>query len=246
MDKIKNSFKDLSKNFTGYSYHMKKNTEIINTGIDHWSLNFCFIEGNLDQDQLNFIDNKINKKSLIISKEVVHKELMQKENFKYLGKFPYMKREESKEFYKAPVYDDIEILSVTDYPMVIKDFIKVFSEIRKLDENEVMSLFKIDQLSINNHFFVAYASDTPVGAFYAISYGEDAVVVEVSVKESHRNSGVLNAMAKYAKEYAIRNNLFNFYSIATSKFSAKVMESHGYRIMGFYHLWQNLEWYNNV
>jgi hypothetical protein len=24
------------------------------------------------------------------------------------------------------------------------------------------------------------------------------------------------------------------------------MESHGYRIMGFYHLWQNLEWYNNV
>jgi predicted ribosome-associated RNA-binding protein Tma20 len=241
MDKMQVSLKDLVKNFSGYSYHMKKNIEIVNSGIDHWSLNFCFTEKEISKEEAYFIKDKLNKRGLIISKELMNKELMETEGFKYVGKFPYMKREESKEFYKAPIYDDIEILSVTEHPMVFKDFLKVFSNVRSLDPYQVESLFKTENLSVDNHFFVAYASDTPVGILYAISYGNDAFIVEVSVKESHRDSGILNAMAKYAKEYAIGKGIFNFHSVPTSEFSTKVMYEHGYKTIGSYHFWQNSE-----
>lgn len=241
MDIVRNSFKDFSKIFLDSSFHMKNGIEVFKTEVDHWSMNFCFIGGEVTGEGLTFIKEKLDVNSLIFCKSSISKELKDVQGIHYIGEFPYMERKESRESYYAPFYDDIEILTVREYPGAFKDFVKVFSEIRGLDESYLMSKINMSSLTTNNFFFVAYISNIPVGIFYAISYGENAFIVEASVKENYRNSGILTAMAKSAKEEAIKHGIYNFYTIPTSDFSIKVINEQGYNKIGSYHIWQNVK-----
>lgn len=239
MDIVTKSFKEFSELFTSSSFHMRKNVSIMKTGIDHWSMNFCIINGDLEQADIDFIKNKFDVPGILLSAYQSDDRLWSIESLKPGEEFPFMKREEVPDFYKAPFYDDIEVLSVSEYPMIFSDFISMFCQIRSLDEETVMNKINIDKLKNNHHFFVAYMSDNPVGIFHAISDNEDAFIIESSVKENYRNTGVLNVMAKKAKEYALSRDLYNFYAIPTSEFSVKVMKEMGYYLIGTYHIWQN-------
>jgi hypothetical protein len=186
----------------------------------------------------DFLENKLDVNSMIFSKHYLDDEFLNSKNISYVGQYPFMLREEVPDFYKAPNYDDLEILSVEDYPMVIEDYIKIFSEARGMEKSVVKGFFDIQKLKNNNHFFVAYLSDNPAGIFYAISYEENAFVMEVSIKDQYKNSGILTAMAKAAKESALKKDILNFYSIPTSEFSVKVMTEQGYKVIGSYHVWR--------
>lgn len=239
MNIVKDSFKEFTENFIGSSFHMSNNVSIYKSGIDHWSMNFCFINGTVEDKELEFIEKKFDVPGTLFSINNKNNDLIDIDSMTFVGDFPFMLREEVPDFYKAPVYDDMEILSVSDYPMSFVDFVEVFCEIRKIDKDKTMNMIKKEQLKNNNHFFVAYMNDSPVGAFHAISHGENAFIMDALVKENYRNTGVLNAMAKKAKEEALRKEIFNFYSIPTSEFSVRVMNDQGYKPIGMYYLWQN-------
>lgn len=241
MDIVTNSFKQFTEIFNGASFHINNNVSIYKSGIDHWSMNFCFVSNYISDIDIDFIQNKFNINGTVFSSSNFNDEILRIEGLKPLGKFPIMLREEVPDFYKAPTYDDMEILSVSDYPMIFNDFVQVFCEIRGIDKKSFYNKINIDNLTNNNHFFVAYMSDIPVGTFYAISSNEDAFVLDASVKENYRNTGILNAMAKKAKEEALTKEIFNFYSIPTSEFSVRVMNDQGYKLTGTCFLWQNVK-----
>lgn len=241
MDIVKESFKRFTQNFIGSSFHMTNNVSIYKSGIDHWSMNYCFVDGEISDKDLNFIKEKFDVSGILFSKEKIDDHILEIESFHPVGPFPLMLREEVPDFYTAPVYDDMEILTVREYPMIFSDFLDVFCDIRNLNSDEIKQKINIDSLTKENHFFVAYMSDNPVGIFYAISNDFDAFIIDASVKESYRNTGVLNAMAKKAKEEALKNEILNFYSIPTSDFSVRVMDDQGYKTIGAYHFWQNVK-----
>lgn len=244
MEIMANSFKQFTEMFNGASFHINNNVSIYKSGIDHWSMNFCFVSNEIVDSDIDFIKNKFDINGIIFSSTNFNEDILKIETLRPIGKFPIMLREEIPDFYKAPVYDDIEILSVSDYPMIFGDFIDVFSSVRGIEKDYINNKINIDNLKNNNHFFVAYMSDIPVGSFYAISNNEDAFTLDVSVKENYRNTGILNAMAKKAKEEALKKDIFNFYSIPTSEFSVRVMNDQGYKMIGSCFLWQNVKWYN--
>lgn len=217
---------------------MNKNVEIYKSGIDNVSMNFCFVKDYIEESDVDFINNKFNINGFIITSNNFHPDIYLVENLNPIGKFLLMLREEVPDFYRAPFYDDIEILSVEEYPMIFTDFIKVFSEVRGLDEEEVTRSIDIENLKLNNHFFVAYMSDIPVGTLYAISNQDNGFVIDASVKENYRNTGILNAMAKKAKEAVLFKEIFNFYAIPTSDFSLRVMNDMGFRPINVLFLWQ--------
>jgi len=220
---------------------MTPNVEIYKSGIDHWSMNFCFVSNELENSDIDFIRNKLDINSVIISSKNFDEKIWELDDIVSLGEFPFMLREEIPDFYKAPFYDDMEILSVAEYPMIFTDFIQVFSEVRGIEEKDIINMIDVENLKQNNHFFVSYMSDIPVGIFYAISNEDSAFIIDASVKESHRNTGILNAMAKKAKEEALSKEIFNFYSIPTSEFSVRVMNDQGYNLVGTFCLWQNVK-----
>jgi hypothetical protein len=237
-DIVKDSFRQHISNFTGASFHIRKNVEIMKSGLDHYSCNFCFVGSELSSSDKDFIKDKLNTDAIIFSKHNIKDDLSDFKKNYYLGKYPFMLRQEVPDFYKAPNYDDLEILSVEEYPMIIEDYIKIFSESRGMEKDVIKKSFSIERLKNNNHFFVAYLSDNPAGIFYAISYGENAFVMETFIKDQYKNSGLLTAMAKAAKEYALKKNMINFYAIPTSEFSVKVMGEQGYKVIGSYHMWR--------
>lgn len=238
-DIVKDSFRQHISNFTGASFHIRKNVEIMKSGLNHYSCNFCFVGSELSSSDKDFIKDKLNTDAMIFSKHDINDDLLNFKKNYYLGKYPFMLRQEVPDFYKAPNYDDLEILSVEEYPMIIEDYIKIFGDARGIEKDVVKKSFNIERLKNNNHFFVAYLSDNPAGIFYAISHGEDAFVMEVFTKDQYKNSGLLTAMAKTAKEHALKKDVLNFYAIPTSEFSIKVMSDQGYKTIGFYHIWKS-------
>lgn len=243
MEIVKKSFKEFTENFKGSSFHFRNNVQIMKSNINKISCNFCFLENEILDDDINFIKDKLDIDSIIISKKQFNLSL---DNIYYIGEIPLMKREEIPDFYKAPHYDDIEILSVRDYPMIIKDYVEVFANIRGLEKDYVDSIFNYEGLKNNNHFFVAYLSENPAGIFHAVSYEDNAFIVGTGVKNQYRNSGLLTAMAKYAKESALNLEIYDFYALPTSEFSVRVMNDQGYKMIDSYHIWQNIKWYNKI
>lgn len=237
MEIVKKSLKQFTENFVGSSFHMTQNVSIYKSGVDYWSMNFCFIEEGLKEKEIDFIKNKLDLQSVVISEKNIKEMLIEDDNFYFIAEIPLMIREEVPDFYKSPHYDDMEILAVSDYPMIFPDFIKVFAEVRDLDEEYLKNLINIENLTKNNHFFVAYMSEIPVGIFYAVSFDDNAFIIDASVKESYRNTGILNAMAKKAKEEALSREIFNFYSIPSSEFSVRVMNDQGYKPLKNYYVW---------
>jgi len=217
---------------------MTPNVEIYKSGIDNVSMNFCFVNNYIEESDINFINNKFDLNGFIFTSNNFHPDIFLIENLTPIGKFTLMMREEVPDFYRAPFYDDIEILSVEEYPMIFTDFIKVFSEVRGLDKEEITKSIDIENLKLNNHFFVAYMSDIPVGTLYAISNEDNAFVIDASVKENYRNTGILNALAKKAKEVVLSKEIFNFYAIPTSDFSLRVMNDMGFQVIDITFLWQ--------
>lgn len=241
MDIVTQSFKQFTELFTTSSFHMTQNVSIMKTGINHWSMNYCIINGPLENKDIEFIKNKFDVSGLLFSTYRILEEVSSIETVYPIAEFPFMLREEVPDFYKAPVYDDMEILSVSEYPLIFEDFIDVFCVTRELKKEEVKSKINIENLKNNNHFFVAYMSDIPVGIFYAISYEDNAFILSASVKENYRNTGILNAMAKKAKEEALKLDIYNFYALPTSEFSVRVMKDQGYKMIGSYYVWQNIK-----
>lgn len=235
---IEEYFKEFVSIFKGASFHITPNVSIFKTGIDHWSLNFCFIKNQIEQKDIEFIRKKLDGPGLIFCQYNFSEEIFNVGQILYLGNFPLVKREEFPDFYKAPSYDDITILSVRHSPMIFDDFIDFFSNVRSIDKKETLDLINMDNLNINNHFFVAYMGDKVVGIFYFIRKEDTYFVIDSSIREDYENTGVYVAMLRAAKEEALKNEIFNYYSILTSDFSIRTAVNEGYELKNPYNIWK--------
>jgi N-acetylglutamate synthase-like GNAT family acetyltransferase len=238
VDIVKEAIKQNVENFLESSFHVTKNIEIMKTNINNLSCNFCFINSSPSDQDIDFIKNKLNINAIILSKEYFNLDI---DGVSYISEIPLMKREEVPDFYKAPHYDNLEILNVKDYPGAIKDYVEIFAKVRGMEKDDIDKIFNYEGLKDNNHFFVAYLSENPAGFFHAINYGDSAFIMGTGVKNQYRNSGLLTAMAKSAKEYALNIGIYNFYALPTSEFSIRVMNDQGYKNIDSYHVWQNVK-----
>lgn len=234
------SYTENTKNFSNHSFHFKNGVHILNSGTQEVSNNIAII--NDEYFDAKFIKEKLVIPGIIYSQSYnVSVDLLEvfTDKLNYLGQFPIMQRTETDLYYSAPHYDNIKIENSHYSEKVIKDFNNFLLEKKEIKEELIKNYDKE-----NIHIFMCYMNDKPIAFLYAISFGEDAFILEVSVKEGHRNSGILTILSKYAKEYAVNHGIYNFYSIATSEYTVHSIQDQGHKMVDSLHIWSVSQWYN--
>lgn len=221
--------------FPDSEIHYKNGIKIMNGNAGSYMTNIMALNSiDLNKD-VDFVKNKFKTPGIIFSQSYqIAPDLLAifYDRLSYIGEFPVMERRESNDYYSAPHYDNISIENNHYNPLIIKDFTSLSLETKGIPNND----FVVSEKD-NIHIFVCYASDKPIGYLYAISSEDRAFVVEAYVRDGYRNSGILTALAKHAKEYVVSHGIYNFYSIATSEYTVMTTKQEGHQMIGSLYIW---------
>lgn len=227
----------LSKNSTQIE---KEGVYLFKSGVNHSSCNFAIIENNDPVQQKNLIEKYFNCPGLIISNEESKKGLdswTKNKNFKYLGKFPLMSKEQKNIEIEYKDDNNIKISRVSNQK-TFKDFFLIFTKLRNLTQEESVKMFSTKMLDYNYFLYVAYYNERPAGILVSIKVDNQAIVLETGVFEEFRELGIFKMFTEKNLYDAINNKFYNYSALPTSKISYKVATEFGFKIEGSCHIWQ--------
>lgn len=235
-DLLTNSFSEYINIFNDSKIYYQNGIDIMNSNSNNPASNLMIIKKDSNiRENNNFISENFNQNGIIFCNSYsITEDLLEiyLDKLSYLGEFPVMKRKEDDLDYRAPHYDNFYITNNHTDDLVKKDFVKLFAELRGIEKENVYISEKD-----NHHIFLCYMNDKPVGFLYAISFDEDVFVVEANIKQDYQNSGLLTALSKHAKEYAVTHGIYNFYSIATSEHTVSTIMDQGHKMVDSLHIW---------
>lgn len=230
----------LSKNST---FIDNKNIYISKSGVNHFSCNFAIVENFNPIEQQDIINKYFNCDGLMFSNEKSKSSIdtwAESFNFKYLGKFPLMSKEQKDLKIIQNNYKNIKIKRVLDNNQIFKDFFLVFTKIRKLKEEESIKMFSKKMFNSDYFLYVAYYNDVPAGISILIKTDEGLMATDVDVLEEFRESNILKMFSEKALSDAIENKIYNHFALPTSPFVYKLGLNLGYSIEEYCHIWKKL------
>jgi hypothetical protein len=229
----------LSKNS---EYIEKDNIYISKSGVNHFSCNFAIIENKDVVIQEDVIDKNFNCSGLIFSTEDSKESVDSwagRLDFKYLGKFPLLNKQQKDHYKISENVNDIVIERVSNTKN-FEDFFSVYTKSKEITKEESVKMFSKKMFAENYFLYIAYYKEVPAGVFYMINTEDGLMIVDISVLKEFQELNILNSMSFKVLSDAVSNEIFNYSALATSPFSYKVAISHGYSIEGYTHAWQKI------
>jgi hypothetical protein len=222
------------------SFMSKKNILIAKSGVNNYACNFALIE-NLDaEDQKEVISKNFKCDGLIFALQECKTSIdswSESLGFKYIGRFPLMNKKQEQTDLSIKYYDNIRVERVVD-TNTLKEFIKIFSETRKISVDRGARMFSENFLNPMYFIYIGYYLDKPAGIFVAINTKDGVFVTDADVKEEFRQSNILKVLSERAVLDAVANELYDYSVVPTSQFAYNVIMQHGFYAEYYCDIWQ--------
>lgn len=213
--------------------HVFKNPKI--------NLNMAILSGNDVNKQIKFIDTKCSASSIIFNLDKDIDSVINSAEGVFLAPvkvFPVMSGKINNNSHPIEYYDNISITRIQQDKLNLKDFIKVFYEMKEIPET--IKIFNDNVYSSDIFSYVGYYGSTPACILCAVKFEQTIFISSVHLLSRFKNEKILSLVGKRLLHDAAKNDINKILLIDINNYSDKLFSSYPINFESWCNLWVKL------